>query len=175
MAVASLTTGVVVAYLSTSTEEVSNSFVPETSETPTIEETFDQKVKQDVSVDVGEPGYAVFVRAAVVITWKDVKGGDVYGEAPEEGVDYTISYNDTYWFLKDGFWYCTESVASGNSPVLIYTCAPVDDKAPDGYALNVEIITQTIQALGTTDIGDTPAVTDAWGVAVSDGKLKKNP
>ena len=170
VAVVSLTTGVVVAYLSTSTEEVSNSFVPETSETPAVEETFDQKVKQDVSVDVGDPGYAVFVRAAVIVTWQD-EDGNVYGKAPEAGVDYTISYNDTNWFLKDGFWYCRESVASGNTPVLITTCSPIAGKAPDGYSLNVEIMTQTIQALGTTDADGTLAVTDAWGVTVSGGKL----
>ena len=174
VAVASLTTGVVVAYLSATTDAVSNTFVPDKPTNPSVTETFNENTKQNVSVNVGEPGYAVFVRAAVVVTWQD-KSGNVYGKAPEAGVDYTISYNDTYWFLKDGFWYCTESVASGNSPVLIYTCAPVDDKAPDGYALNVEIMTQTIQALGTTDEDNTPAATNAWGVTVSDGKLKKNP
>ena len=174
VAVVSLTTGVVVAYLSATTDAVSNTFVPDEPTNPSVAETFNGNTKQNVSVNVGDPGYAVFVRAAVVVTWQD-KDGNVYGKAPEAGVHYTISYNDKDWFFQDGFWYCTESVASGNTPVLITTCTPKDGQAPDGYTLNVEIMTQTIQALGTTDAGDIPAATNAWGVTVSDGKLKKNP
>ena len=174
VAVVSLTTGVVVAYLSATTDAVSNTFVPDEPTKPSVEETFDGKTKENVSVNVGKPGYAVFVRAAVVVTWQDASG-NVYGEAPVEGVDYTISYNDKDWFFQGGFWYCTDPVNAGNSPVLITTCTPKDGQAPAGYSLNVEIMTQTIQALGTTDIGNTPAATNAWGVTVSDGKLKKNP
>ena len=56
--------------------------------------------------------------------------------------------------------------------MLITECAPVDGKTPVGYGLNVEIITQTVQALGTTDSDGTPAVADAWGVTLVDGKIQ---
>ena len=174
VAVVSLTTGVVVAYLSATTDAVSNTFVPDEPTNPSVAETFDGNTKQNVSVNVGDPGYAVFVRAAVIVTWQD-KDGNVYGEVPVAGTDYEISFNESQWFLQDDFWYCTDPVNAGNSPVLITTCTPKDGRAPDGYTLNVEIMTQTIQALGTTDTGNTPAATNAWGVTVSDGKLKKNP
>ena len=41
-------------------------------------------------------------------------------------------------------------------------------QCPEGYVLNVEIVAQTIQAIGTTDAdtydAGTLAVVDAWGV-----------
>ena len=163
-------TGTVTAWLSAATKPVENRFQTALSPTPTVSETFDQKTKTNVSVDVGNPGYAVYVRAAVVVTWKN-EAGDVFGKAPQPETDYTVSYNKTDWFEKDGFWYCKAPLNSGKTPVLIQSCAPVEGKAPEGYSLNVEIIAQTVQALGTTDTDGTPAVTDAWGVAVTNGQL----
>lgn len=177
LAVLSLTVGGVVAYLSASTDAVENKFVSDASTDPAVIETFRNNEKTNVVVDVGDPGYAVYVRAAVVVTWKDTDG-NVWGEAPEAGVDYTIDLGEDWFLGSDGFYYYTEPVAydgeDGTTKLttnLIDSCAPVAGKAPTGYTLNVEIIAQTIQALGTTD-GDVPAVTAAWGVTVEDGKLK---
>jgi hypothetical protein len=36
---------------------------------------------------------------------------------------------------------------------------------PEGYVLNVEIVAQTIQAIGSTDADNVLAVVDAWGVS----------
>lgn len=180
-AVISLFTGTVAAYLSAKTDAVTNVFSAEDGANPSISETFDKKEKKNAAVNVGKTDYAVYVRAAVVVTWKDEDGRDdegnalepvpVLGTMPVKGTDYEITYNETDWFQKDGFWYCKTAVGSGGStPVLIESCSPRKAAPADGYALNVEILAQTIQALGTTDgQEERPAVTDAWGVTVDAG------
>lgn len=174
VALMSLMVGGTVAYLSTSTEEVSNKFIADEPIDPVVEETFKDNVKTDVKVDVGDPGYAVYVRAAVVVTWKDNINGNVLGQQPVAGTDYSITINEEDWFKgSDGFYYHKEMVNSNDdTKILIKECKPKDGKTPSGYGLNVEIIAQTIQALGTTDDGNTPAVEDAWYIAVEDGELK---
>lgn len=176
MLVSAITAGSVFAYLNTIGGSVENSFGIEDETDPTVEESFDETVKKDVTVNVGDPGYAVYVRAAIVVTWKNGENGDVLGQAPVAGTDYVIDLNTTDWFEEGGYYYCTNYVKSGdNSPILINSVSLAPNVSPPtGYGLNVEIITQTIQAAGTTDSGDVPAVTDAWGISVNpDGTLKK--
>ncbi len=168
--VLAVTVATVYAYLSASTNTVSNSFSADVDPVLSITETFKDNVKSNVAVQVekaGETTYTVYVRAAIVVTWKDTSG-NVLATKPVSPTDYTITLNDTNWFLHtDGYYYCKSPVQSGNAtPVLITTCAPVEGKTPEGYGLNVEIIAQAVQAKGTTDVGGTPAVTDAWGVTV---------
>ena len=172
----------VFAYLKTNTSAVNNDFSVAGEADPTIEESINNPltVKKDVYVTVPDVGYAVYVRAAIVITWKSSENGDVLGQPPAEGTDYVISLNETAWFKDEtsGFYYCKTYVESGkNSPVLITSVNPTGT-APTGYKLNVEIITQTIQAAGMTDVSNEesaiPAVTDAWKIQVdADGKLIK--
>lgn len=160
------TAGVVYAYLSTIGDSANNSFTPEQDENPVI--SVDSNT-QKVSVDVGEPGYAVYVRAVVVVTWKSES--DVYATAPT----YTVTFeNAEDWFEKDGFYYFKSSLYKGSTSALTVDCS---DTAPEGYELHVEIIAQTIQALGTTDgENPTPAVQQAWGVYIGDDdKLTATP
>lgn len=181
--VLSLTIGGVVAYLSTSTGAVINTFEADESTDPAVVETFADDKKTDVKVDVGDPGYAVYVRASVVVTWKDAKDGNVLGVSPVEDTDYTIIYNTADWFQgSDGFWYHKAMVNSDKATeTLINSCTPADGKTPEGYGLNVEIIAQTVQALGTTDESDDgddtndniPAVEDAWKVVIVENGLLK--
>lgn len=174
MLVAVITAGSVFAYLKTNTEAVNNDFGVADEADPTVNETFVGNQKTDVAVTVPNEGYAVYVRAAIVITWKD-KDGKVLGQPPVEGTDYVIDLNATDWFEEGGFYYCISPVNSGNnSPVLIKSVQMKSGvTAPSGYGLNVEIISQTIQALGETDSGSVPAVTDAWNVDVdTNGHLK---
>ena len=178
MLIAAVTVATVYAYLKTSTPAVTNSFAADVDPVLSIVETFEDNVKSDVAVKVGKTGYTVYVRAAIVVTWKNAENGDVLATKPVAGVDYTITLNDSAWFEKGGFYYHTDPVASGESTaVLINSCIPIAGKAPAGYALNVEIIAQAIQAKGNTDDpSELPAVTDAWGVYVdSDGKLSPTP
>lgn len=177
LAAMSLLVGGVAAYLHGDIGAVRNDFAADEASDPAVIETFQNDEKTAVKVDVGDPGYAVYVRAAVVVTWKD-KDGNVLGVAPRVSEDYTMDVG-TAWFLhSDGYYYHRNAVffdgedaASRLTGQLIASCKPVAGKTPEGYGLNVEIIAQTIQALGTTDGTDLPAVTDAWHVAVVDGKL----
>ena len=164
VAALSAITGAVVAYLSYGTAGVENTFSPAQSVNPSVVETFDGKTKSNVYVNVGDTEYSVYVRAAVVITWKN-SDGDVLGTAPVPE-EYTIEYNTDDWFRgDDGFWYYTQAVPSGeNTSALIVTCTPVEGENPEGYSLNVEIIAQTVQQLGSTDDGTQSAVMNAWGV-----------
>ncbi|MBQ8325240.1 MAG: hypothetical protein IJX82_08840 [Clostridia bacterium] len=177
--VLAVTVATVYAYLSASTNTVSNSFSADVDPVLSITETFKDNVKSNVAVQVekaGETTYTVYVRAAIVVTWKDASG-NVLATKPVSPTDYTITLNDTNWFLHtDGYYYCKSPVKSGKAtPVLIYSCAPVEGKTPEGYGLNVEIIAQAVQAKGTTDDDGTPAVTDAWGVTVDSNGYLKTP
>ncbi len=145
-----------------------HTFQPAPEADPTINDT-------SFYVNVGNPGYAVYVRAAIVVNWENASG-NLHATAPKLGTDYTLNLNTTDWFEgSDGFYYHRAMVNSGGkTEKLIDTCAVVAGKAPADYHLDVQIIAQTIQALGTTDAVDangnpvdgTPAVTDAWGIGV---------
>lgn len=179
------TTGAVYAYLSATTDPVDNKFTTAPNPTLGIQETFTKAhedaniVKENVRVNIGNPGYAVYVRAAIVITWKDGKG-NVYGQAPVLEDDYALELNTKEWFKGgDGFYYHKNMVAyDGNNEatkltsVLIEACSQLKT-GPESYTLHVEIVAQTIQAKGSTDVGDVPAVEDAWRTVVvnEDGTL----
>ena len=170
----------VYAYLSASSGQLINSFAVDSDPSISIGETFDDYIKSKVYVDVGNPGYAVYVRAVIVASWK--KDGQVYSQvysqAPILGTDYSLSINEEGWIKgEDGFYYHKEMVVyDGENEVskrtsdLINECKQLTS-SPEGYTLHVEIIAQTIQALGTTDNDDNVyAVEDAWGVVLNDEK-----
>lgn len=173
LAVLSLSTGTVIAYLAASSNPVENTFIPETQINPQISETFNNKVKSNVAVNVGDPGYAVYVRAAIVATWKKTETVDgvtkeyVHSKTPVLGTDYSLDLNlgtNSNWTQKDdGYYYYSQPVISGNTDVLIESCQPLKEAPEEDYTLSVEIIAQTIQALGTTDDGSKSALQDAWG------------
>ena len=168
--------GAVYAYLSASPGSVDNNFTAAPTHTIEIEETFPtgdtNPIKKNVKVNVGKPGYAVYVRAAIVVTWQN-DAGQVYGMAPKEGTDFNLTLNGADWIKgSDGFYYLeTMFIGSdangGLTPVLITQCEQSAAAPESGYTLHVEIIAQTIQAKGSTDADGTPAVTDAWGVKVN--------
>lgn len=142
--------------------EVKNTFKPADSVVPQINETFDKTVKENVYFEVGDTDYPVYVRAAIVITWQN-KDGIVYFSKPED-TDYTIDLNMTDWELReDGFYYFKDSVVSrGKTSNLINSCVQINEAPVDGYTLSVEIIVQTVQAVGSTDGENGAPVTDAW-------------
>ena len=165
------TAGAVYAYLSANAGTgVSNSMEPAGATDPTI---------SSYVVDVGTPGYAVYVRAFVVVTWQDSEG-NIYGQMPVEGTDYSIVWSTgegENWFQNsDGFYYFRNPVAyDGTNASSRYTDPLIksitEQVTCPGYTLNVEIISQTIQAVGYTNgslsIPSIPAVQDAWGVVVN--------
>ena len=169
------------AYLKIVSNKAENRFGQSDASTLNISEQFDGDVKENVGVSVGETGYSVYVRAAVSVTWKNA-AGDVLAEAPsllrnEYSIEYSLTgtpsadSENAGWFLAgDGFYYYRYPVQSGGetSP-LITLCRQLADAPKDGYTLCVDIAAQTVQSAGSTDTGDIPAVTDAWGASVGNG------
>lgn len=135
----------------TNTMEVGN-FTTEIEENLTDDPT----VKKDVKVkNTGD--YNAYVRAVVVVTWQN-SDGDVYPETPAASTDYNITYGQN-WTEHNGFYYYNGVVPAGQATsALIDTCTPVEDKAPEGYDLNVEILASSIQA------EPEQAVKEAWGM-----------
>lgn len=143
-------------------------YIPAVPSDPSFILDSNNKEIKNVSIEVEDKGYPVYVRVAILISWKNPGDDeDVFYLQPVEDVDYTIDFNTTGWqTLEDGYYYCTSPVASGKTTdVLVKSCALIDGGSADvpaGYVLNVEIIVQTVQAIGSTDKGDVPAWRDAW-------------
>ena len=147
-----VTVGGTIAFLMDSDGPLHNLFTP-SKVTTSVDETISGKTKSNVSIkNTGDTD--AWIRAAVVITWQD-KDGNVYGQAPVAGEDYTITYdlNNGWKKSNDGFYYWTSPVAAknGQTGVLITSCTTEnsitvgsgDDAVT--YYLTVEIIGSGIQ------------------------------
>lgn len=160
-----LVSGLTLAYLVTSTDALTNVFGVPNFDTGISEDFSDGLVKNDVKIqNTGDVD--AYVRVMVVVTWVN-DAGEVYPQIPVEGTDYTITWEpgetDTAWVQgEDDYWYYTTPIVPGAATAVLFTdCKPVEGKAPDGYNLSVEILSQSIQAVPAD------AVEDAWGVTVS--------
>ena len=140
---------------------------------PKVIETLSGDVKSNVSVkNVGTA--PAFIRAQIDIYWQDTDGNQLW-DAPAENTDYSIVSGDDVstggsasggaWIKgSDGYWYWTGSVTPGvQTGQLIKTVKAM--KSTVDQKLVVDISAQAIQS--TPD----DAVTEAWGCAVSDGRL----
>lgn len=153
------TVGGTLAYIFTQTTAVVNKFTP-SEVTCKINEKMDGTTKSDVTVtNTGDT--TAYIRAAVVVTWQNADG-EVLGELPVAGTDYTIIFNNTDWAVKDGYYYYKSVVGvdktTKTTKNLINSCVASAAAPVDGYKLHVEIIADAIQA------EPADAVTEAWGV-----------
>lgn len=157
--------GGTVAYLVAGTEPLTNNFdLAEVS--CRVKEEFDNQIKENVKIqNTGDiPAY---IRAKVVVTWKD-EDGNVYGQAPIEETDYTIQFNEGVWKREGDYWYYDEPVApitenNCYTPVLINRCSSSGTE-PEGYHLSVEILAEAIQS------EPTKAIQEAWGYTPSNNQ-----
>ena len=152
-----LSVGPIYAYLKATSEPAVNNVDASPSATPVVNSDYSISVGDTSdSGDSEDTGYSVYVRAAVVCTWQN--GTDVYGTPPS----CTIPFDDRYWSQSGNYYYYNTAVQSGLSTQPLLTgSVTTSDTAPDGYSLDVEILAQTIQAVGKKNGVD--AVTDAWG------------
>lgn len=172
------TVGGTLAYIFTNTSPVKNIFQP-TEVTTTVVEEFDGETKSDVQIkNTGSTD--AWLRAAVVVTWQNA-AGEVYGQAPVQGTDYSISYNLSeqtdpagQWHLgKDGFYYWTSPVApEGLTGVLITECTYTAN-APDGYTLAVEILGSGIQSKPAAPFNDNWSTSSGLKVNAAGTALEK--
>ena len=161
-----VTIGGTLAYIVADSGPVKNTFTP--SEVTTyVAETVNGNTKSEVMIkNTGDT--TAYIRAAVVITWQDVNG-NIYGQAPEAGKNYTAWTPGNGWEQgSDGFYYWTSPVKSDDEDpvncstgVLIESIAPVGASPADGYYLTVEIIGSGIQSVPTS------VVTEEWSSGVS--------
>ena len=144
--------GTVYAYLSASAVGPTDSFQIADSKNPEVSVSVTQEQPiATASVTVPSAGYKVYVRAIVVVNWVN---NDQICATP-----YGASYKVTAagWTLSDDFYYYNQAVDSLNDSF------KVTYNNIDGYDVRVQVICQTIQADGTTDVGTDSAVFDAWG------------
>ncbi len=144
--------GSTIAFLVDKSGPVENIFTP-SHVTSKVLEDFADNVKSNVRIkNTGDtPAY---IRAAIVVTWKDEKGGNVLGQKPELGEDYTMTMGNGWTFDEaDGFYYYGSKddpiavAPNGKTDYLITNCQLAEGvTAPAGYGLNVEIICSAIQA-----------------------------
>lgn len=155
------TVGGTLAWLATSTEDVQNTFVP-ASVTSYVDESFVNNTKSNVRIqNTGDVD--AYIRAAIVVNWADA-AGNVYGVAPVENEDYQLNLNLVSGWVKYGdYYYYTQPVLpNGYTAYLINSCTQLEGAPASGYALQVTILADAIQADGVKD--GTKAVVDAWGV-----------
>lgn len=181
----SVSVGGTVAYLIHTAGPLDNVFTL-SKITTDIEEELNGDVKSNVKVK-NTGNTEAYIRAAVVVTWKDQKG-NVYGQMPKActdpncqhsscGADYVIHYDlvtsgEGWIKSSDGFYYWTKPVLSQEEDttadksqcktgVLISTCKPLNAAPETGYYLNVEIIGSGIQSKPTS------VVTTNWSSGVT--------
>lgn len=146
----------------TAQDSVSNTFTP-AHVTCDVEEKFDGKTKSDVTIK-NTSDIPVYIRASIVVTWKD-SNGNVYGQLPVAGTDYTMTMaNDSKWVPNGGYYYYTSPVAVGDTTgTLISSCTVKAGATPPGddYKLSVEIIAEAIQSQPDRAVGQ------AWGVKIA--------
>lgn len=167
-----------IAYLSSSTNKVTNTFTPSQVTTKVVESFFNGVKKTNVRIqNTGD--IDAYIRADIVITWMN-ENGDVLGEIPQEGTDYTLTLNNGAgkWFSKEGFYYWPSIVTAYDDDTtktdkdltenLIVEAEALKTKMVNGidYYISIEIISSAIQANPST------AVEQAWRVTVgTDRKL----
>lgn len=160
--------GGTVAWLTTNTEQVENTFTP-SHVTCAVVETFTAggTVKENVTIaNTGDTD--AYIRATYIVTWQDEQG-NVYGTAPVAGQDYRVTLNldsnttPTGWKPgADGYYYYCSVVHPGETgnqtDVLIRECQVLKAAPAEGYTLHVEILAQAIQSSPIT------AGNQAWGL-----------
>lgn len=139
--------GGTLAYLTTSSDAVVNTFTPGKVDIE-VDESFTGSVKNNVKITLSQDSVKANIRAMIVVTWQ--KDGAVYPAAPVEGEDYTISWTMAGWSGPDtNGWYTHGAIEPGTSTGELFTaCAPVEGKTPEGYHLVVDVIAEAIQAEG---------------------------
>ncbi len=162
VAILAVSVGGVLAWLATSSKDVTNTFAPGDTKIE-IEEKFENNVKSDVKV-INKGNIPVYIRANLVFTWKDSAGNII--EKPADAT-LTVDYGNGDWVKgSDGFWYYTKPVAVKGSTTNIINKATIEFPEGKGYKMDLEVMAQSIQA------EPKDAVEGAWGVTVnSDGSL----
>lgn len=165
-------TGVTVAFLTTNTGKVTNTFIP-AEVLISIDEDKSENTKSNIIFTNPQTDNAVpvYIRATLVVYWTDTIDGESVVAAQPLGAsvsDFDLLNNG--WFQVGDIYYYTKSVSPGSStPAMLDT---ITVTMPDGSTAqcHVDIHAEAIQAFPTS------AVETAWNdVNVdADGNLVAN-
>ena len=151
--------GATVAFLTTKTEPVENTF-EYAKVSCEVTESVDMYARRCVQVrNTGT--IDAYIRATYVVNWVDASGR--IAASDPAGYSYTLTENpDNSWIKgEDGYFYYLTPVAPNHStPGSLLTCTATYPDNPQ-YTLSVEILAEAIQSTPES------AVADAWGVTVS--------
>ena len=150
--------GSTVAFLTTKTEPVENTF-EYAKVSCEVTETFDMNAGRCVQVrNTGT--IDAYIRATYVVNWVDALGNIVASDP--EGYSYSLTENpDSKWTKIGDYYYYLTPVAPNDSTLgSLLTCTATYPDNPE-YTLSVEILAEAIQSTPES------AVADAWGVTVS--------
>lgn len=139
--------GSTLAYLATQTGQVQNTFEPAYVRSE-VQETIANNVKSDVTIK-NTGNVSAYIRAAIVVTWKDAAGNTTLPEKPVLDTDYTMIIGPDWTRGRDdGYYYYNAVVAAnGSTTNLIVECEPTKPY-DDGRKLCVEVIGSAIQSEG---------------------------
>ena len=151
--------GTTVAFLTTKTEPVKNTF-EYAKVSCEVTEWDDMYARRCVQVrNTGT--IDAYIRATYVVNWVDASGR--IAASDPAGYSYTLTENpDSSWTKgEDGYFYYLTPVAPNDStPGSLLTCTVSYPENPE-YTLSVEVLAEAIQS--TPD----NAVQEAWGVSIS--------
>lgn len=162
--------GGTMAWLSTQTRDLTNTFEPAKVTCAVVEDFTDKTTKKDVRIQNTGTTDA-YIRVAVIGNW--YKDGKVVAGWTDD-----ITYNETDWFTKSEngvtyhyYKYSIPSVAQNATGCftakLFNSYTPTG--GPEGAHFEMNIICQAVQSTPAA------AVQDAWGVTVgADGAISKN-
>ena len=138
--------GGTLAYLATQTGQVQNTFEPAYVRSSVIEKGWHQgdSVKSNVTIK-NTGNVSAYIRAAIVVTWKDANGYTM-PQAPGTD-DYTLTIGSDWKEVGDYYYYNKSVAADASTTNLIDTCNP-SKSYPDGRTLCVEVIGSAIQSEG---------------------------
>ena len=181
LATIAVTVGGSLAFIADTTDRADNNFKLEQITNEIIQEKSGNTLTS-VSVKNTSETKASYIRAMLIVNWNelDVTGeltNAIYGMAPIEGTDYSLTYNTSDWVeypVGSGIYYYNDDVASGDTtePFITNFKQISTENQPDGYGLSVEVLVQSIQATGLDSKGNKP-VELAWDVDIDNGTVKE--
>lgn len=148
--------GTTVAYLTTNTDAIENTFTY-ANVTCAVKESFNDAEKKDVQIQ-NTSNIPAYIRATYVVYWADADGNVVATNPAGYSYDLIVNPDSKWKQGADGFYYYPTPVAPGaKTDGSLLTCKWSHPDNPQ-YFLHVEIIASAIQSEPTS------AVTEAWGV-----------
>lgn len=159
-----LTIGGTVAWLTSKTSDITNTFTP-SHVTCEVQEGFDGNVKTNVTVK-NTSDIAAYIRVKLVTYRTNDKGDHIGGTA--ELPTFTLGKN---WVEHDGYYYYTLPVAAGETPAFKLTDSMTLTKTytdADGGHQSIDVMAEAIQSEPAEAVGE------AWGVSISQGSVTPN-